>query len=293
MGAMHSLHKSVFFTFAFVSVYGYYDPQWRINFHWWTNWEFIQPNPELWERHEEYARRYVYDKLIHQRDFITQGGESHFHKWFCGRDNEGDWWGASLPPYDEVVDQIYRTESRIQRKKFFTDQLRALSEYPLPEFTGEKELPPNRIWSKVDETWRPKHFCLANLLWETDGFVDYFEELIEENATFEEAIRNKYKDPKLRELYWDARTEAQQFLGWDLYDLLPYISCRPDLQQKLSTWCQDPANTQFMRDAIKVEQGAHLIFDKAGIVPYGEGASASLLAKYDPGQGAFNEKFFF
>eukprot|EP00494_Astrolonche_serrata_P029111 UN29378 len=116
MGAFHSLHKSLFVVWATYEVYGYYNPQWRVNFNWWMNWEFIEPNPELWERHEEYAKRYVYDKLIHNRDFITQGGESHFHKWFCGRENEGDWWGSQLPPYDEVIDQIYRTEARGQRK---------------------------------------------------------------------------------------------------------------------------------------------------------------------------------
>lgn len=293
MGAFHSIFKVSFGIFAFYNVYGYYNPQWRVNFNWWANWEFIEPNPELWERHEEYAKRYVYDKLIHNRDFITQGGESHFHKWFCGRDAEGDWWGSQLPPYDEVVDQIYRTEARHQRKKQFTDKLRQISEYPLPEFTGEKELPPNRIWSKVDETWKPKHFCLANLLWETDGFVDFYEDMLEENARFEDAVREKFRDPKLRELFWDARREGQEALGWDLYDLLPYISCRPQLQQKLSTWCQNPANRDFMNETLRSPRGAHKIFDAAGIVPYGEGASASLLASYDPTHGAYNEKLFY
>lgn len=293
MGAMHSVLKGYFCTWAFIMVYGYYDPQWRVNFNWWAEWQFIEPNPELYERHEEYARRYLYDNLLHERDSITQGGESHMHKWLLGTDFEGDYWGTALPEFDEVVDQIYRVESRVQRTKHFTDKLRAISEYPLPEFTGKKELPPNRIWSKVDETYKPKHFCLANMLWETDGFVDFFEEIVEDNAKFEDEIAQKYRDPKLRELYWDMRRESQEHLSWDLYDLLPFLACQKEKQAKLSTFLQNPVNRPFIIGSLQQEYGVHKIFDSAGVVPYGEGASASLLAKYDPTSGPYNEAKFF
>jgi len=293
MGAIHSLFKGYFAVWGFIMVYGYYDPQWRVNFNWWNEWQFIEPNPELYERHEEYVRRYIFDKLIHQRDYITQGGESHIFKYMFGTEFEGDYWGTALPEYDEVLDQIYRVEARVQRAKSFTDKLRQISEYPLPEFTGKKELPPNRIWSKVDETYKPKHFCLANMLWETKGFVDWFEDLAEENQRYEDAIADKYKDPKLRELYWDMRREAQEHLSWDMYDLLPFIACKKDKQEKLSKFMQNPRNMEFMRQALTQETGTHVIFDRAGIVPYGDAASASLLAKYDPSSGPWNEKLFY
>jgi len=293
MGAIHSLFKGVFFMAAFVQCYGYYDPQWRVNLHWWMEWHFLEPNPELWERHEEYCRRYIYDKMVHNRDFITQGAESHFHKFMCGTENEGDYWGTQLPEYDEVVDQIYRVEARVQRTKTFTDKLRGIADYPLPEFKGKKELPPNRIWSKTDETWKPKHFCLANMLWETEGFPDFFEEVVEENQKFEDAIANKYKDPKLRELFWDYRRECQEHLSWDLYDLMPFLACKKDKQEDLSKFFQDGGNKDFIVTALQQNFGAHKIFDMAGIVPYGEAAGGSLLAKYDPSAGPYNEKMFF
>lgn len=293
MGAIHSLFKGYFCIWGFIMVYGYYDPQWRVNFNWWTEWQFIEPNPELYERHEEYARRFLYDNLIHHRDFITQGGESHIHKFLFGTDFEGDYWGTALPEWDEVVDQIYRVESRVQRAKHFTDKLRSISEYPLPDFTGQKELPPNRIWSKVDETYKPKHFCLANMLWETNGFIDFFEELLEENQKFEDALADKYRDPKLRELYWDFRRESQEHLSWDLYDLMPYLACKKDKQEQFSSFVQNPANRKFIISSLNQNYGAHKVFDKAGIVPYGDGASASLLATYDPANGPYNEKLFF
>jgi len=293
MGAIHSLFKGFFVGWAFISIYGYYDPQWRVNFLWWAEWSFLEPNPELWERHEEYSRRFTFDKLVHHRDFITQGGESHFHKFFFGTENEGEYWGTQLPEYDEVLDQIYRMESRVQRTTSFTDKLRKLSEYPLPEFTGKKELPPNRILSKVDETWKPKHFCLANMLWDTNGFVDFFEDVLEDNQRFEDALADKYKDPKLRELYWDLRREHQEHMSWDLYDLLPYIACQKDKQETLSGFIQKEANRPFIIEALGRDFGAHKIFDKAGIIPYGDGASSSLLAKYDATHGAYNEKLFY
>lgn len=293
MGAIHSLFKGYFCIWGFIMVYGYYDPQWRVNFNWWAEWQFIEPNPELYERYEEYANRYVFDRLVHHRDYITQGGESHIHKYLFGTDFEGDYWGTALPDYDEVLDMIYRAESRVQRRSAFTDKIRVISEYPLPAFTGKKELPPNRIFSKVDETYKPKHFCLANILWETDGFVDYFEELLEDNKKFEDAIADKYRDPKLRELYWDYRRESQEHLSWDMYDLMPYVSCKQDKKEKLSKFVQNPKNKTFMRKALQQTYGAHIIFDKAGIVPFGDGASASLLAKYNPENGPYNEKLFY
>jgi len=293
MGAIHSVFKGFFVGWAFFNVYGYYDPQWRQNFLWWFEWSFLEPNPELWERNEEYMNRFTFDRMIHHRDFINQGGESHFHKYFLGTENEGEYWGTQLPEFDEVLDQIYRVESRVQRVKHWSDKLRKISEYPLPDFTGKKELPPNRIFSKVDETWRPKHFCLANMLWETDGFVDFFEEVVEENQKFEDAIADKYKDPKLRELYWDFRRESQEHLSWDLYDLMPYLACQKEKQEVLSVFLQDDGNRPFIRTVLQQEYGAHRIFDKAGIVPYGEGASSSLLAKYDATHGPYNEALFF
>lgn len=214
-------------------------------------------------------------------------------KYFFGTENEGDYWGSQLPEYDEVLDQIYRVEARVQRAKTFTDKLRQISEYPLPEFTGKKELPPNRIWSKVDETYKPRHFCLANVLWETPGFIDWFEEVLEENEKFEDALAEKYRDPKLRELYWDLRRESQEHLSWDMYDLMPFISCKKDKQAKMSAFLQNPKNKKFIQASLNEPHGAHRIFDKAGVVPFGEGASASLLAKYDPNNGPWNEKAFF
>jgi len=214
-------------------------------------------------------------------------------KWMFGTDFEGDYWGTALPEYDEVLDQIYRVEARVQRATTFTDKIRQVSEYPLPEFTGKKELPPNRIWSKVDETYKPKHFCLANMLWETEGFVDFFEEMLEENEKFEDALADKYRDPKLRELYWDFRRESQEHLSWDMYDLMPFVACKKDKQEKLSSFLQNPKNKKFIMGSLREQYGAHKIFDKAGVVPYGEGASASLLAKYDPNSGPWNEKLFF
>ena len=47
LSAIHSLFKGLFVGWAFVSVYGYYDPQWRVNFLWWAEWSFLEPNPEL------------------------------------------------------------------------------------------------------------------------------------------------------------------------------------------------------------------------------------------------------
>jgi len=293
MGAVHSLFKGYFCIWGFIMVYGYYDPQWRVNFNWWSEWQFIEPNPELYERHEEYVRRYIFDKLVHRRDYITQGGESNLFKYFFGTEFEGDYSGTALPEYDEVLDQIYRVEARVQRATTFTDKLRSISEYPLPEFIGKKELPPNRIWSKVDETYKPRHFCLANMLWETEGFSDFFEEVLEENEKFEDALADKYRDPKLRELYWDFRRESQEHLSWDMYDLMPYIACKKEKQEKLSQFLQNPSNRKFVVNSLQENYGAHKIFDKAGIVPYGDGAAASLLAKYDPNSGPWNEKLFF
>jgi len=293
MGAMHSLFKGGFFLWAGIATYGWYDPAWSVNFNWWYNWQFLEPNPEVWERLEENNRRYMYDRLIHARDHIQQGGESRIHKYWFGTDFEGDYWGSALPEFDEVVDQIYRTEARQQRAKLFSDKLRGIAEYPLPEFTGKKELQPNRIWSKTDETWKPKHFCLANMLWETEGFVDHFEDVLEENKRFEAAIAQKYKDPKLRELYWDFRRESQEHLAWDLYDLLPFLACKNDKQAKLSKFLQNGHNTSFINRCLKYENGAHKIFDAAGVVPFGESANASLLAKYDPTHGPYNEKLFY
>lgn len=293
MGATHSLFKAAFATWAFIEIYGYYDPAWRVNVNWWYHWQFIEPNPEVWERLEENHRRYTFDRLIHARDHIQQGGESHMHKYIFGTDFEGDYWGSCLPEFDEVVDQIYRTEARVQRAANFSNKLRKISEYPLPEFTGKVELPPNRIWGKTDETWKPKHFCLANLLWETEGFVDFFEDVIDENAKFEDAVAEKYKDPKLRELYWDFRRESQEHCSWDLYDLVPFIACKNDKQLMLSKFLQNPGNRGFINSCLQHNHGAHKIFDAAGCVPYGEAASASLLAKYDPSHGPYNEKLFY
>lgn len=293
MGAAHSLFKGAFLAWAFVQVYGFYDPQWRCNFHWWYEWHFIEPNPEIWERQEEYCKRYVFDKLMHDRDGFTQAGESHFYKYFLGTENEGEYWGSAMVEWDEVVDQIYRVESRVLRNERFTDNLRQISEYPLPDFTGKKELPPNRIWSKVDETYKPKHFCVANMLWETPGFVDYFEAVSEENDKFEDAIAEKYKDPKLRELYWDLRREGQENLAWDLYDLLPYLACNEKKKLNLSSFLQNIDNQPFINQTLSQRYGAHYIFDRAGVVPFGDAASASLLEHYDPAQGPWNEKLFF
>jgi len=82
-------------------------------------------------------------------------------------------------------------------------------------------------------------------------------------------------------------------MSWDLYDLLPYIACQKDKQETLSSFLQNGKNRPFIIEALNQEFGPHKIFDKAGIVPYGEGASSSLLAKYDASHGPYNEKLFY